>query len=184
MMESNPDVIRWTRLTHAGWSLYIAATEQGLCYVGSQDHTFDELAEWVGAKYPGAGLVQDDRIMKPYVKELEEYMQGKRDRFGMAMDYKGTPFQMAVWHALCQIPYGKTATYTDIAQTIGKPAAVRAVGAAVGANPLLITVPCHRVIGKNGTLTGYRGGLAMKTKLLELEREHEQAMQMETVEHV
>ncbi|CAM3285239.1 methylated-DNA--[protein]-cysteine S-methyltransferase [Paenibacillus lactis] len=184
MMESNPDVIRWTRLTHAGWSMYIAATEQGLCYVGSQDKTFDEMAEWVAAKYPGAGLVQDDRIMKPYVRELEEYLQGKRDRFEMAMDYKGTPFQKAVWRALCQIPYGKTMTYTDIAQSIGKPAAVRAVGAAIGANPLLVTVPCHRVIGKNGALTGYRGGLAMKSQLLELERKHEQAIQKETAEYV
>ena len=74
------------------------------------------------------------------------------------MDYKGTSFQMAVWNALCQIPYGQTFTYSDIANQIGKPAAVRAVGAAIGANPLLITVPCHRVIGKSGALTGYRGG--------------------------
>jgi len=75
-----------------------------------------------------------------------------------------------VWKALNEIPYGQTKTYSDIAHSINKPAAVRAVGAAIGANPILLAVPCHRIVGKNGTLTGYRGGLEMKKKLLELEK--------------
>jgi methylated-DNA-[protein]-cysteine S-methyltransferase len=77
-----------------------------------------------------------------------------------------------VWNALCEIPYGQTQSYSDIANYIAKPASVRAVGTAIGANPVLISVPCHRVIGKNGSLTGYRGGLDMKTKLLQLENEN------------
>ncbi|OME95059.1 MULTISPECIES: methylated-DNA--[protein]-cysteine S-methyltransferase [Paenibacillus] len=171
-MKSNHSItINWTQLRHDNWSVYIAATEQGLCYVGSQDKPLTELEDWVQAKFPGCEIVQNDEAMQPYAAEMMEYFQGTRDRFELALDYKGTAFQMAVWNALCQIPYGQTFTYSDIANQIGKPAAVRAVGAAIGANPLLITVPCHRVIGKSGALTGYRGGLAMKTRLLELEGE-------------
>lgn len=171
MMKSDNTVIYWTRLTHDNWNVYLAATEEGLCYVGSQDKPLEELADWVKARFPGSKLVQADVKMQLYAEELTEYFQGKRDRFEITMDYKGTAFQTAVWNALSHIPYGKTYTYTDIANQIGKPAAVRAVGAAIGANPLLITVPCHRVIGKSGALTGYRGGLEMKTRLLQLERE-------------
>ncbi|WP_145037927.1 methylated-DNA--[protein]-cysteine S-methyltransferase [Paenibacillus sp. Y412MC10] len=169
-MKSNHSIISWTRLRHDDWNIYIAATPQGLCYIGSPDKPFKELEEWVNAKFPGCELFQNDKGMQPYAAELADYLQGKRERFEFAMDYKGTDFQMAVWDALCQIPYGQTFTYSDIAHQIGKPAAVRAVGAAIGANPLLITVPCHRVIGKSGALTGYRGGLGMKTRLLQLER--------------
>ncbi|KOP67940.1 cysteine methyltransferase [Bacillus sp. FJAT-18019] len=171
-MKINHSTISWTLLHHDQWNVYIAASEHGLCYVGSQNKPFDELADWVKAKYPASELVQDDAKLQPFAAELVEYFQGVRTRFEMAMDYKGTAFQNAVWNALCQIPYGQTLTYSDIANQIGKPAAVRAVGTAIGANPLLITVPCHRVIGKSGALTGYRGGLDMKTRLLDLEREH------------
>lgn len=171
-MKSNLSItINWTQLRHDNWNVYIAATPQGLCFIGSQDKPLTELEGWAQSKFPGCELVQNDEAMQPYAYELVEYFQGKRDRFEVAMDYKGTAFQVAVWNALCQIPYGQTFTYSDIANQIGKPAAVRAVGAAIGANPLLITVPCHRVIGKSGALTGYRGGLAMKTRLLELEGE-------------
>ena len=99
------------------------------------------------------------------------YLEGKRKIFTVPFDFNGTAFQLAVWNALCEIPYGQTKSYSDIANYINKPAAVRAVGAAIGANPVLITVPCHRVVGKNGSLTGYRGGLEMKTQLLDLERQ-------------
>src|SRR5690606_13042195 len=106
----------------------------------------------------------------PYRQELVEYITGQRITFRMATELRGTPFQSAVWQALSRIPYGETATYADIAIQLGKPSAARAVGAAIGANPVLIAIPCHRVIGKNGALTGYRGGLAMKTELLRLEQ--------------
>ncbi len=92
-----------------------------------------------------------------------------RKNFTIPFDFHGTTFQLDVWKALSEIPYGQTKSYSEIANQIQKPRAVRAVGSAIGANPILITVPCHRVIGKNGALTGYRGGMEMKTKLLKLE---------------
>ena len=162
--------IYWTILTHENWNMHIAATTEGLCYVGSQNRLLDELTDWSAARFPGSMLIRDDAQLQPYADELLEYLQGSRKSFTMPFDFYGTPFQLAVWNALCTIPYGQTKSYSDIAEQIQKPAAVRAVGAAIGANPVLITVPCHRVIGKNGALTGYRGGIDMKTKLLQLEQ--------------
>ena len=106
----------------------------------------------------------------PFSEQIIEYLEGERENFTLSFDYKGTAFQQAVWKALCEIPYGQTKSYSDVANTIDKPKAVRAVGAAIGKNPILITVPCHRVVGKNGSLTGFRGGLEMKKQLLELEQ--------------
>lgn len=162
-------VIDWTLLAHEDWNIYIAATSEGLCYVGSQNQALEELTEWADSRFPGNLLIQNDEKLQTYSSELIEYLQGKRISFTVPFDFKGTPFQTSVWNALCKIPYGLTKSYSDIALEIQKPAAVRAVGTAIGANPLLITVPCHRVIGKNGALTGYRGGMEMKSKLLQLE---------------
>lgn len=102
-------------------------------------------------------------------KQLQEYFAGKRTTFNLALSPKGTDFQQQVWKALRKIPYGKTFSYLDIAKTIKKPSAVRAVGGAIGKNPLSIVVPCHRVIGANGKLTGFAGGLEKKAILLNLE---------------
>ncbi|WP_338787032.1 methylated-DNA--[protein]-cysteine S-methyltransferase [Metabacillus sp. FJAT-53654] len=170
MNTENKPTIYWTLLHHKDWKIYLAATSKGLCYVGSQNMPVDELIVWAEKHFPGRRLTQDHERLKPYVNELIEYFEGERKSFTVPFDYHGTEFQMAVWKALCEIPYGATIVYSDIANTINKPAAVRAVGAAIGANPVLISIPCHRVVGKNGKLTGYRGGLEMKTKLLELER--------------
>ncbi|HJT59839.1 MAG TPA: methylated-DNA--[protein]-cysteine S-methyltransferase, partial [Ktedonobacteraceae bacterium] len=104
------------------------------------------------------------------VDELARYMAGERLQFTCPLDMRGTAFQVAVWQELLHIPYGETRSYLDIAQAIGRPAAVRAVGAANGANPIAIIVPCHRVIGSNGSLTGYGGGLPAKEWLLALEK--------------
>lgn len=166
------NTIYWTLLEHGAWCMYIAATSKGLCYVGSQNKPFGQLADWANRRLPDAVLVRDDEKLQPYAAQLIEYFQGSRQTFSIPFDFQGTPFQLAVWDALCGIPYGQTQSYSDIAEYIRKPAAVRAVGAAIGANPVLITVPCHRVVGKNGSLTGYRGGLDMKTELLRLEREY------------
>ncbi len=102
-------------------------------------------------------------------KQLIEYLDGKRRIFKVKLDLKGTPFQQKVWEALQEIPYGQTATYKDIAVKIGRPKAVRAVSNAVGANPIAIIIPCHRVICSNGSLGGYRWGARNKLKLLKLE---------------
>ncbi|MEH7107713.1 methylated-DNA--[protein]-cysteine S-methyltransferase [Bacillus sp. JJ1764] len=169
-LENRNSAIYWTLLIYDHWKLYMAATEKGLCFISPQDRTFEELAAWAEKQFPEQPLVQEDEKMQPYVAELIEYLKGERTSFTMPLEFRGTPFQVAVWKALCEIPFGETRSYSDIAERIQKPAAVRAVGAAIGANPVLITVPCHRVIGKNGKLTGFRGGLDMKKQLLELEQ--------------
>jgi methylated-DNA-[protein]-cysteine S-methyltransferase len=102
-------------------------------------------------------------------RQLNEYFSGKRQSFSIKLDFTGTEFQQAVWHALLTIPYGETRSYGQIARQIDRPKAVRAVGAAIGKNPIAIIAPCHRVIGSNGKLTGFAGGLATKTILLDLE---------------
>ena len=106
------------------------------------------------------------------VKELEEYFQGKRKTFTVPCVPQGTDFQKRVWEALTQIPYGETRTYKEIAAAAGNPKASRAVGMANNRNPIPIIIPCHRVIGTNGSLTGYAGGLKVKEYLLKLEREN------------
>ena len=100
------------------------------------------------------------------VTQIAEYYSGKRKTFDLELAPKGTPFQLAVWNELTKIPFGETITYAELALRIGRPAAVRAVGAANGANPIPLIIPCHRVIGSNGTLTGYGGGIERKQWLL------------------
>ena len=120
---------------------------------------------------PGRGdWVRDDHAFPKVVEQLEAYFAGELIEFDIALDMQGTPFQRQVWAALCDIPYGTTASYGEVARRIGRPSASRAVGMANGRNPVGIIVPCHRVIGANGTLTGYGGGLDRKQVLLDLER--------------
>lgn len=109
-------------------------------------------------------------VLRHAARQLKEYFEGRRHAFDLPLDLSsGTPFQQSVWRDLLDIGYGHTCSYADVAQRIGKTRAVRAVGAAVGANPLGIIVPCHRVIGADGSLTGYAAGLERKTWLLQLE---------------
>ena len=117
-----------------------------------------------------AGTERKTPILARAAKQLAEYFAGKRKVFDLALAPEGTAFQRRVWDALLEIPYGVTTSYGAIAQRIGRPAASRAVGAANGRNPIAIIVPCHRVIGANGALTGFGGGLPAKTFLLTLER--------------
>ncbi|PSL54103.1 methylated-DNA-[protein]-cysteine S-methyltransferase [Saccharothrix carnea] len=104
------------------------------------------------------------------ITQLAEYFAGTRTDFDLPLDPIGTPFQRTVWRALAEIPYGETVTYGELAQRLGRPSAARAVGLANGRNPIAIILPCHRVVGANGDLTGYGGGLARKRRLLDLER--------------
>lgn len=102
--------------------------------------------------------------------EIEEYLAGRRRDFDFALDPPGTAFQQSVWRCLREIPYGATASYGEIARRAGRPGAARAVGAACGANPIALVIPCHRVVGTGGALTGFGGGLALKEQLLRLEQ--------------
>jgi methylated-DNA-[protein]-cysteine S-methyltransferase len=109
-------------------------------------------------------------VLAPIERELAEYFSGRLQRFRTRLAPHGTPFQQRVWQALCDIPYGQTTSYGELARRIDAAKAVRAVGAANGANPIAIIVPCHRVIGANGSLTGFGGGLPTKRALLDLEQ--------------
>jgi len=116
------------------------------------------------------GNAEDDRLLNEVQRQLSEYFCGERKCFDLPLRMKGTAFQQRVWAALSEIEYGETVSYGDIAGRIGNPAACRAVGMANHNNPISIIVPCHRVIGKNGKLTGYGGGMNVKQQLLELEQ--------------
>ncbi|HET8551184.1 MAG TPA: methylated-DNA--[protein]-cysteine S-methyltransferase [Gammaproteobacteria bacterium] len=119
---------------------------------------------------PGADWRKDEAPLRETVRQLDEYFAGERRDFDLPLKPEGTAFQQSVWRALRDIPYGGTESYGALAKRIGKPKAVRAVGASNGLNPLPIVIPCHRVIGANGSLTGYGGGLPVKQQLLALER--------------
>ena len=112
---------------------------------------------------------RDDEALAEARRQLEEYFAGERSTFDLKLHMDGTAFQRTVWHALTEIPYGETISYGELAKRIGRPDRARAVGTANGQNPIAVIVPCHRVIGANGKLVGYGGGLDNKRKLLELE---------------
>jgi len=163
-------IVYWTELKHEQWNFHIAATEKGICFVGSPEEGFDELSSWVAKKLRGFVLINDEEKMKPFTDALKRYFDQETKDLKVAVDLYGTDFQKEVWSALQTIPHGKTLNYSEVAKMVDKPKAVRAVSTAIGANPVMIVVPCHRVIGKNGSLTGFRGGLDMKQRLLELEK--------------
>ena len=139
-------------------SLYLVATETHLINI-----QFTQ---------PQKALLQTTELLSMATIQLDEYFQGKRTTFSLPFKLTGTPFQLAVWKELQNIPYGQTTSYKEIAQKINKPKAYRAVGMANNKNPLPIIIPCHRVIGSNGKLIGYAGGLNLKNYLLELEQSH------------
>jgi len=121
----------------------------------------------------GAMIEQRDHsVLAETERQLGDYFAGRRQGFNLRLDFRGTNFQKAVWQALLTIPFGETRTYGEIARQIGRPSASRAVGAANGRNPISIVAPCHRVLGSNGALTGFAGGLAAKRHLLDHERRH------------
>lgn len=141
----------------------LAASEQGLAglWFEGQRHQPDPAAWPVDTTHP---------VLQQASAQLDDYFAGRRRAFTLPLDLRqGTPFQQSVWQALSQIPCGDSLSYGELAARIGRPAAVRAVGAAVGRNPLSIVVPCHRVLGARGALTGYAGGLERKIALLRLE---------------
>jgi methylated-DNA-[protein]-cysteine S-methyltransferase len=118
----------------------------------------------------GPGWRRDDAALAAVRAQLGEYFAGERTDFDLPLAPAGTPFQLEVWEQLERIPYGETRCYGDLARELGRPGAARAVGAANGRNPISIVVPCHRVVGSTGTLTGYAGGVAVKERLLAHER--------------
>ena len=143
----------------------IAANEEGL--VALAFHGSDRPTS-IDSKWRMGATVLTDRA----ARQLEEYFAGTRRTFELPLDPQGTEFQRRVWDALLRIPYGETRSYREQAEALGNPRAIRAVARANGANRIAIVIPCHRVIGADGTLTGYAGGLARKAQLLTLEGAH------------
>ncbi|MFJ7409064.1 MULTISPECIES: methylated-DNA--[protein]-cysteine S-methyltransferase [unclassified Lysinibacillus] len=157
-------------LTYVQGDMYIIASDEGLVYIGTPNTSFEEVEKWAQKTFKGYSFEENKEQLMPYVEQLTAYFNRELTEFNLPIHVKGTSFQLAVWDALKELPYGTTTTYSAIAERIGNPKAVRAVGSAIGANPILAIIPCHRVIGKNGKLTGFRSGLTMKEFLLELER--------------
>lgn len=156
-----PDVRYWICSSPVG-RLLLVGTAQGLQALQFQDGTnpLDIHPTWK----------KNRESFRMVLEQLKEYFDGSRSRFQIPLNLRGTPFQQRVWRELQGIPYGRTVSYGDIARKLGKPQASRAVGLANGQNPVSIIVPCHRVIGSNGKLVGYGGGLSIKAALLQLEQ--------------
>ena len=144
--------------------LILSGTRQSISglYLCKQKHAPKHVSDWV----------RDDQAFSDAARQLKEYFQGTRQEFDLVLEPQGTDFQKRVWQGLCQIPYGKTCGYGELAKALCNPNASRAVGMANGRNPISIIVPCHRVIGADGSLTGYGGGLAAKKWLLEHEAKY------------
>ena len=147
----------------------LAATVRGVCAVSLAD-TDDELTAFLAAEFPAAKLDRDDAGLGDWLAELLRHLAGEQPHLDLPLDVRATAFQRRVWEELRRIPYSQTRTYAAVAAAVGSPAAVRAVARACATNPAAVVVPCHRVVGSDGKLTGYRWGLARKQKLLERER--------------
>ena len=122
---------------------------------------------------PRDEIVHETPLLRQAFEQLELFLNGRLTEFSLPLSPEGTPFMKNVWRKLCEVPYGKTASYKEIATAVGNPKAARAVGMANNRNPIPIFIPCHRIIGSDGKLIGYRGGMEMKRTLLDLERKHE-----------
>ena len=144
--------------------LLLAGTENALSLIGFPKGSM--------RRDPGPDWIFKEEPFEKVRQQLREYFEGKRREFDIPLSLAGTDFQLSVWHELREIPYGTTVSYGEVAKRIDNPKAVRAVGAANGRNPIPIIVPCHRVIGSHGDLTGFGGGLDTKEALLRLEAEH------------
>lgn len=162
-----PLILKWARYTYGSHTFYMAATSRALVHVELHDDLNRFLS--ILGRYNPDTITHDEDTLAPYFAQYDQYFGGQRQEFSFAIEMHGTPFQRAVWRALQDIPYGTTRTYGDIARAIGRPTAFRAVGQANHHNPLSIVVPCHRVIGQGGHLTGYGGGVDLKAELLNLE---------------
>jgi len=152
------------------WCFVLLSSERGIRLIDLHGTSLSELSERLGVEIVQGGTKTAAVNQDLARQEIEEYLNGDRKSFSSPLDMQGTPFQIEVWNELLNIPYGETRSYGEIAAAVGRPRAARAVGTAIGANPLPIIVPCHRVIGKNGSLVGFGGGLRLKERLLLLEK--------------
>ncbi|WP_027210565.1 bifunctional DNA-binding transcriptional regulator/O6-methylguanine-DNA methyltransferase Ada [Burkholderia sp. WSM2232] len=149
----------------------VAATDKGICKIGFGDAAA-LLVDELRSEFANAGLVEDGHRLAPFIVQIDAYLRGTRQQFDLPLDVAATAFRQRVWQALRGIPYGETRSYTEIAEAVGAPRAVRAVASACATNPVALAIPCHRVVQKGGALAGYRWGLPRKAALLENEARH------------
>lgn len=162
-------ILYWEKIPSPLGDLSAVFSSSGLCYLAFPNETLEKVATSLKSVFPQATIKEKPGVAKELSQQLQEYFLRRRKYFDVPLDLRGTPFQLLVWKALTQIPYGTTKTYGELAEAIGQPKAARAVGRAVGSNPVGIIIPCHRVIGARGDLRGFGGGLEIKVKLLTLE---------------
>ncbi|WP_409021746.1 methylated-DNA--[protein]-cysteine S-methyltransferase [Dellaglioa sp. P0083] len=158
-------LMNWFNGTDYFW---LGMTDKGLSFVGSPNGLRSEIETF----YPRTKFEENDRAFKNTIGELQAYFDHKIQKFTIPVDFNssGTKLQKEIWEQLELIPYGETRTYSELALEVNYPKAVRAIASAVGRNPILIVIPCHRILRKDGSLGGYRGGINMKKQLLEIER--------------
>jgi O-6-methylguanine DNA methyltransferase len=150
-------------------TLTLVKSDRGLCYLGLPNTTEEQITAWAGRRFRGEQLKHVPGSCHREAQELQQYFTGDRTTFTLALDHRNTPFAQQALAEVSRVSYGQTATYGDIAGRLGRPRAARAVGRAVATNPLAIVIPCHRIVGTDGRLTGYGGGLALKQSLLDME---------------
>ena len=150
--------------------LLVASSEKGLVRIMLPREGKIDFVSLLKKEYPEETLIENREKNLLVIKQLEEYFDGSRTVFSLPLDIRGTEFQKSVWDALKKVPYGETRSYGEIARYIGKPKAARAVGNANRKNPIPIIIPCHRIIGSDGSMVGFGGGIPLKKKLLELEK--------------
>ncbi|RSL34331.1 methylated-DNA--[protein]-cysteine S-methyltransferase [Salibacterium salarium] len=170
-MEEAENYLFYSQMNTSIGPITIAASNKGVCalYFGESEEIINGMKPWIQKYKIGDAFQEDTNILEVAKKQLHEYFDGDRTEFDMPLDLYGTSFQRSTWKALQQIPYGETRSYKQIAEEIGSPRAVRAIGSANNKNPISIIVPCHRVIGSNGTMVGYGSGIDKKEYLLRLE---------------
>lgn len=160
--------IRYASAMTALGQVLVAATDKGICRIAFGDNG-SELVQALRHAFAKADLVEDSARIAPFIEQIDAYLRGRRKTFDLPLDVSTTAFRQRVWDALRDIPYGETRSYTEIAESLGAPRAVRAVASACASNPVALAIPCHRVLQKGGSLAGYRWGLERKAALLDAE---------------
>lgn len=164
-------IVRYACASTSLGFVLVAATDKGICKIGFGD---DEatLTDDLRGEFANADLREDAAQLAPFIAQIDAYLRGSRQDFDLPLDIAATAFRQRVWDALRRIPYGETRSYSDIAEAVGSPRAVRAVASACATNPVALAIPCHRVVQKGGALAGYRWGLPRKAALLDNEAQH------------
>jgi O-6-methylguanine DNA methyltransferase len=160
-----PEKLYASTVSWEGWVFRVLSSANGVRWLDLHPTSLETLEGKLGVK-----IVPDDQQNELALAEIHAYLRGELRQFTIPVDLRGTEFQCDVWKAIAKIPYGQTTSYGELAASINRPKATRAVGQATGANPVPIIVPCHRVVGSSGGLTGFGGGLPLKERLLGLER--------------